>query len=139
MDLDIGWYNVNDLRSCGILKWRKICPGPVEWTPGHNYIDLYCKGNEDEKESVNDDLNWFFEDLHLGKEPDYYAHTYFLPQLTEAEIELVEEKDSDFIDTFAQKTSADVKKTEMVSSESDSKYVEAWGHRTTYTIENAIK
>ena len=27
MDLDIGWYNVNDLRSCGILKWRKICTG----------------------------------------------------------------------------------------------------------------
>ena len=99
----------------------------------------YCIGKKYEKESVNDDLNWFFEDLHLGKEPDYYAHTYFLPQLTEAEIELVEEKDSDFIDTFAQKTSADVKKTEMVSSESDSKYVEAWGHRTTYTIENAIK
>ena len=59
------------------MKWRKICPGPVEWTPGHNYIDLYCKGNEDEKESVNDDLELLLEDIRLGEEPDDFVTTYF--------------------------------------------------------------
>ena len=39
------------------------------------------------KDSVNDDLESLFEDLRLGKEPDEFVKTYFLPKLTEEEME----------------------------------------------------
>ena len=41
----------------------------------------YYKGKEYEKFSFNDDLESFFEDLRLGKDPKEQALTYFLPKL----------------------------------------------------------
>ena len=44
-------------------------------------MEDYCKGNYDEKDSVIDDLESFFEDIRLGKhrdEPEIW--TYFLPK-----------------------------------------------------------
>ena len=35
-------------------------------------MESYCKGEEDEKDSVNDDLESLFENIRLGKEPDEY-------------------------------------------------------------------
>ena len=111
----------------------------------------YCNGKKDEKVSVNEDLDSLFEDLRLGKEPDKELNIYFLPQLTEEELELVERKDENFMDTFedtlwkkwggkeSADESADVKRTEMAASESDSKYVYGRGQRKTYTIEISPK
>ena len=53
----------------------------------------YSKGEEDMKDSVNDDLESLFENLRLGKEiDDKNVYTYFLPKLTEDEQELSEEE-----------------------------------------------
>ena len=98
-----------------------------------------CNGKEFQKESVNDDLDSFVEDLCLGKEPNDEVYTYYLPQLTEEELDLVEQKDSDFMDTFTEEMNADVEKAEMAVSESDSKYVYGYGYRRTYTIKNSSK
>lgn len=53
-------------------------------------MEKYCKGEDREREdsnhSINDDLESFFEDLRLGKEPDDAVWTSFLPLLTEEEL-----------------------------------------------------
>ena len=62
--------------------------------------EKYYKGEEDRKKSVNEDLEYLFEDLRFGKEPDEWVHTYFLPKLTENELELVAKKDTNYLQTF---------------------------------------
>ena len=74
--------------------------------------------------------------IQVGEEPDKFVETYFLPRLTEHELELVERKDEDFMKTFYDEMDADVDKAEMAASESESKYVQGYGFRKTYTIEN---
>ena len=101
-------------------------------------MENFCKGEEDEKESVNDDLDSFFEDICLGEEPEDEALAYFLPKLTRKELKLVERKDSDFMHTFLRKMDADVNKTEMKLSESDSKFVLGFSVRNTLISENAF-
>ena len=41
-------------------------------------MESYCKGEEDQKDSVNDDLESLFENIRLGKEPDERVETYFM-------------------------------------------------------------
>ena len=85
-------------------------------------MEKYTKGEEDEKDSVNDDLESFFENIRLGKEPDETVWTYFLPKLTKEELELVERRDTSYLQTFfveAAGKNADVDETEMMLSESD--------------------
>ena len=60
-------------------------------------MESYCKGEEDEKDSVNDDLESLFENIRLGKEPDEFVVSYFLPKLTEEELELVERRDGELL------------------------------------------
>ena len=79
-----------------------------------------------------------FEDIQLGKKPDDYVPTYFLPKLTKEELKLVERKDEDFMHTFMEQMYADVDKTEMMLSESDSKFVFGDGRRKTFTIEYSL-
>ena len=98
-------------------------------------MEKYCKGEEDMKDSVNDDLESFFDDLRLGKKPDEYVENYFLPKLTEEEIELVERKDISYLRTFRLSV-PDVREAQMKLSESDSKFVRGYGYRRTFTIEN---
>ena len=98
-------------------------------------MENFFKGKEHQKLSINDDLETLFENIQLGEEPDDDVYFYFLPKLTEHELELVESKDVDFMKTFNY-PNADVDKAEMAASESDSKYVEGWGYRRTLTIEN---
>ena len=52
-------------------------------------MERYCNGLETEKNSVNDDLEILFEDLRVEKEPDDFVQCYFLPKLTEEELESV--------------------------------------------------
>ena len=101
-------------------------------------MDNYCNGKEEKKLSVNDDLETMFENIRFGKEPDDYVRTYFLPKLTEHELELVDREDERFMKTFDWKMDADVDKSEMAASGSDSKYVNGFGYRKTVTIKNSL-
>ena len=100
----------------------------------------HCEGKTIEKKSVNDDLESFFEDIQLGKEltkdDGQYVYSYFLPKLTEEELDLIERKDKDFMYTFYRQMTADVSKADMEASESNSKFVRGHCQRETYTIKN---
>ena len=96
----------------------------------------YCKGEKDEKDSVNDDLESLFEKIRLGKEPNEYVNTYFLPKLTEEELELIERRDTSYFHTFTVSWNPDVDKFEMMLSESESKYVKGESRRRTFVLKN---
>ena len=96
----------------------------------------FCNEKEYEKDSVNDDLENLLNDIQLGKKPDDYVQTYFLPELTREEMRLVERKDNDFMSTF-RRIFADVDKAVMMLSESDSIFVRGYGYRQTFTVENS--
>ena len=48
-------------------------------------MENYCIGKEAEKESVNDDLEKFFEEIRLGKDHDEFVETYFLVFFTQTD------------------------------------------------------
>ena len=58
-----------------------------------------------------------FKDLRLENEPNDYAETYFFPQLTEKELELVEKKDPTYLKNFSY-SNPDVNDFEMMNSKS---------------------
>ena len=103
-------------------------------------MESYCNGekgwkdsvNEGLKDSVNDDLESLFENIQLGIKP-LDVTTYFLPKLTEKELELVERRETSYLQTFKVRN-PDVDKTEMMLSESDSKYVYGRSWRRTFVI-----
>ena len=97
-------------------------------------MESYCKGENWKKDSVNDDLESLLENIRLGKESDEKVSTYFLPKLTKEELELVERRDTNYLQNF-QGPNPDVGEAEMMLSESDSKYVLAISRRRTYVIE----
>ena len=101
-------------------------------------MENYCKGKEVEEDSVNDDLESLFESLRLGKEPDFTRKfTYFLPKLTEKELVLVGKRDPSYLDSFIKPSNlVDVPEAEMRLSESKSKFIEGFGYRRTFTINN---
>ena len=96
----------------------------------------FAKGKENEKKSINDDIETLFEVIQVGKEPNEWMKTYFLPKLTVEELELVERKDMRFLRTFYS-PNPDVDEAEMKLSESESKYVKALSSRRTFCIENS--
>ena len=100
-------------------------------------MESYCNGEDSErKDSVNDDLESLFENIRLDKELDEGVPTYFLPKLTGKELELVERRDPCYLQTFSYEK-PDVHETEMLLSESDSKYVRGAAHRKTFVIQNS--
>ena len=76
-------------------------------------MENFCNGKDYQKDSVNDDLDSLFEDLRLEKELNEEVDTYFLPKLTEAELDLVERKDTSYFKTFMQ-SEPDVEDAEMI-------------------------
>ena len=86
--------------------------------------------------SINDDLESFFEDLRLGKQPLELCWTYFLPKLTKEKLKAIEIKDPTYLASFSVVGGKDVPEAQMKLSESDSKFVEAFGMRRTFTINN---
>ena len=52
-------------------------------------------------------------------------------------MKLVETKDTNYFETFMFSDNPDVPEAEMLLSESDSKFLEGWGYRKTFTIENS--
>ena len=111
-------------------------------------MELVCKGESSSisrytpKDSVNDDLESLFENIRLGKELNEDVKTYFLPKLTKEELEWVERKKYSYLVTFSRMhdplyRNPDVDETEMMLSESDSKYICALSSRSTFVIENS--
>ena len=98
-------------------------------------MESYCKEEEYEKDSVNDDLESLFENIRLGKKPDEEVVTYFLPKLTEKELELVERRDTSYLETFIT-FNPDIEEAEMMLSESESKYLKGSSRRKTFVIKN---
>ena len=94
-------------------------------------MEKFCKGEKDEKDSVNDDLESFIEDLRLGKERNQVIFSYFLPKLTENEMELAERRDP-----YYRKNFVDLFYFPDLPSESDSKFAEGYGYRKTFVIKN---
>ena len=92
-------------------------------------------GGDTYKDSVADDLEAFVEEIRLGRTPSPMAWTYFVPELTLHEMELVENKDQVYFRTFKWLYNADVNETEMSLSSATSKYVSAYCRRKTIAIE----
>ena len=89
------------------------------------------------EESVQDDLETFFEKLKIGKEEREDIATYFLPKLTHEEMELVEMKDQEHLHEYVWhfvERPVDVDAEEFEKSESDSKYVRAKCVRYTFLL-----
>ena len=95
--------------------------------------------------SMNDDLERFMDIRNaesIGVEPEFYwpkrldivAQTFFLPKLTEEELELVEQHDADHMLTYQSKN-PDVDRTEMIESDSKDKYLHSFCHRYTQLLE----
>ena len=121
-------YKFKSVMVTTIYMWRRQLITKEE-------MEKYCKGEKLEKDSVNDDLESLFEDLRRGKEPNETVPTYFLPRLTEEEMELVERKDQSYLASFTFGLLYS-KKAYMKLSESDSKFVDGQGLRKTFTIKN---
>ena len=60
-------------------------------------VEDHCKGNYEDKNSIHDDLDLFFERLRLGEEPNEKTRTYFFPKLSEKEIKFFEAENQDFV------------------------------------------
>ena len=101
--------------------------------------EKYFKGKKNEKNSFNDDLETLFEHLRLGNKPDDKAvYTYFAPKLTEEELDLVERKDSNYMQTFIDRDPGNLSITRrngMRFSESDSKFIQGIGYRKSFKLE----
>ena len=82
---------------------------------------------------MNDDLDEFFKKLQLGLEQSEDVSTYFLPKLTEEELKLAEKKDPNYFKSFSW-PNPDVDKSQMKLSESNSKFVQGFCWRKTFTI-----
>ena len=77
-------------------------------------VEDHCKGKYEDKNSIHDDLDSFFERLCLGEEPNETVRTYFFPKLSEKETNLFETKDEEFMQTLA-----DSYDLERIGSEQD--------------------
>ena len=89
------------------------------------------------EESVQEDLETFFEKLKIGKEERADVATYFFPKLTQQELKLIEMKDQDHLQEYVWHIigrQVDVDSDEMENSESDSKYVRAQCVRYTFLL-----
>ena len=105
--------------------------------------DVYCKGKYNfRKLSVSDDIESLFEDIRLNRAIDNsITHSYFLPKLTEEEMELIQKRDRNYLRTFrgsiANRSTPDVNEDEMKLSESDSKFLDGKCSRRTLIITNS--
>ena len=111
-----------------MMRWKIITKENME---------NISRGQETRRDSVNDDLESLFEDLRLGKESDEETETYFLPKLTEEELELVEKENQTFLKSFYHRA-PEVPKAELMLSKSDSKYVDGIAWRKTFIIQNPL-
>ena len=109
-------------------------------------MEMYCKGEKNEKDSINDDLESLFQDLRVGNEPEKCLKTYFLPKLTEEKIQLLNRDDQIYYKTFYipfrysrlfTDDNADILKPLIYDPCDDYEYAEGLCSRVTITIENS--
>ena len=97
----------------------------------------YCRGDRHLQKSINDDLETVFEDIQNRILPSYRVDTYFLPELTEIENELVEMKVrmTETLETLKSlKTFRETLKHSSKNLDSKSKFVLTKCERSTYRI-----
>ena len=135
--------NENDCNSfmlTDIYMYRELLISKekmIQFCRGKSYRQFHHKTPTEKefyKESINDDVNSLFEDIKLGRRPNPYTWTYFLPELTMRELELVENKDEEYFKNFKWSSNPDVDEAEMKTSTSSSKYVSAFCRRSTKMI-----
>ena len=88
-------------------------------------------------QSVNEDLESFFEDLNVAKAQKLWNITYFLPKLTDEEHKLIRNKDQHYFKTFYFSTNPDVDEIQMRRSKS--KFVYGESRRKTYILVNSLE
>ena len=66
-------------------------------------------GGDTYENSIADDLEIFYEDIQLGRRPLSIAWTYFSPEPTMKEMQLIENKDEAYMRSFKLLKNADVK------------------------------
>ena len=101
-------------------------------------MEKYFSGNEKDIKTANDDLESLVKDLQRAdfqRERNNIVAAYLIRKLTAEELKLVEQKDSNYMQTFFS-NKADVKEDEMKMSESDAKFVLGEFRRQTFTIQS---
>ena len=106
-------------------------------------IERFCKGelkyggSNDEK-SGDDDIEAFFDNLQNDKYCDERVLSYYLPKLTNKELQLVVKKDKTLLETFSfhfrDDMKVDIDEAEMKKSESKSKFVRGCCLRETVSL-----
>ena len=92
-------------------------------------------GGDTYENSIADDLELFYEDIKLGREPLSLAWTYFLPELTLKEMGLIEKKDPEYMGTFKLLNPYwQIVEIETQLSSSSAKYLIAYCRRRTIAI-----
>ena len=82
--------------------------------------------------SINDDLDSFINNLQNSNDvEDECVESFFLPKLTKEELKLVEEKNAEYMWSYAFGNIADVDVKEMKESDSKDKYVHSSCQRRT--------
>ena len=111
-------------------------------------VEYHCNGKSEDKNSIHDDLDSFFERLCLGEERDESTRTYFFPMLSEKEKELFEAKDEEFMLTLSGYSGSEVDmayqrklktgddKTTTEKRESKTKFIRGICFRQTFLIHN---
>ena len=96
------------------------------------------------RESINDNLENFIEDLRHKKEQEHSSETYFVAKLTKEEMEFFQNKNKEHkktyfrwsFSTLPDTSGPDVSVEEMKLSESKSKYVNVQCFRTSSVVNN---
>ena len=139
-------HDCNSLMLTDIYMYRELLISKekmVQFCTGKCYRQFHHKTDPEKefyKESINDDIDSFFEYIKLGHRnfknwPEgILKWTYFLPELTMRELELVENKDEEYFKNFKWSSNPDVDEAEMKESTSSSKYVGAFCRRETTMV-----
>ena len=157
-----GWYYQNRIQKFQIMFLTKMkrygiksCKVIMVWMYRLNVITKEkakqaSKGKLEndadwraEKNSVNDDLENFFNNLQNSKERKIEGITsFFTPKLTKKELKLVELKKEDHLSTYSYHyvgQNHDVSPDEMEKSDSKSKYVLVRCNRVSFRLTLELK
>ena len=136
----------NSLMRTHIYMYRDLLISKEkmeQFCTGQCYRQFHHKTPTEEEfyeESINDDIDLMLEDIKFGRRPTVDLNwTYFLPELTSKELELVENKDKEYFKRFKWSSNPDVDEAEMKASKSSSKYVCAYCCRETLVFSDLIE
>ena len=86
------------------------------------------------KGSINDSIETLLGNIRLGNQPNEILNLYFTPRLTDEEMQLIDRKDPDYLQTFTS-SYPDVNEASMKNSESDYKFCETMCTRKTESFQ----